>query len=278
MNEMEKELKDMNALEELFDLWMNRQKEEKEYFDKDGIAITSFTIDGFVDEDCWKKQKVKVLYLLREANGRNADGGEVCEKGEFWFKNQVLGKKAPTGTLFKRIRMMQRILVGDNEAEQLKGVAYMNVNKRGGGSSVDWTRLIRYAKEYKDFIKREIEIINPDVIVCGGTYWLLLSQIYGIKDEKWDARQEMFNYLDGKIKVYNMWHPSARFSDDKYRSRFESIHKMINSPEKEMAELSVSEKMEKIVDYLKKCENGSLMDISSELVDELFYYIEECIV
>lgn len=51
----------------------------------------------------------------------------------------------------------------------------MNINKRGGSSSTDFKELNKYAEKYKEFIKREIEIINPDYIICCGSYWQIIE-------------------------------------------------------------------------------------------------------
>ena len=48
-------------------------------------------------------------------------------------------------------------------------IAYMNLNKRGGFGSTNFAHLKHYVVKYRGYILKEIEIINPDIIVCGGT-------------------------------------------------------------------------------------------------------------
>ena len=71
-------------------------------------------------------------------------------------------------------------------------IAYINLNKRGGFGSTNHARLKHYVNEYKCYISKEIEIINPDIIVCGGTYGIV-------------------NALNIKChEIRNDYHPSAR--------------------------------------------------------------------
>ena len=50
----------------------------------------------------------------------------------------------------------------------LETCAYMNINKRGGFAGANFNRLGAYAKKYQNFIKREIEILQPELIVILG--------------------------------------------------------------------------------------------------------------
>ena len=53
-----------------------------------------------------------------------------------------------------------------SDADATLHYAVMDLNKRGGGSDVKSAAHIEeYCKYYQNFIKREIEIINPDVVV-----------------------------------------------------------------------------------------------------------------
>lgn len=67
----------------------------------------------------------------------------------------------------------------------LKNISYMNINKRGGSNRTKASDLRKYAVNYKDYIKREIELIDPDLIVCCSglvydTEMLLLCFAYNI--------------------------------------------------------------------------------------------------
>lgn len=233
-------------LEELFKKWIEKQKKESEYnCERTGIAKDSFTPDGIVNEKKWNQLKgeKKVLYLLREANGNtskmNEDGnGAHIDDGKFWFKQCVedgnIGNK-----IFNRIAEMQGIIQNNtksNKIDLLNQVAYMNINKRGGGSTVDWKILNDYAHNYKKQILKEICILKPDIIVCCGTYWTFVDNICEFYRNgmliNWEPCDEKDFVLDEtisfegdecKCKIINMYHPSAIMSNQKYIERFKQL-------------------------------------------------------
>lgn len=166
-----------------------------------------FTKDGIIDTDVYAKADCKVLVVLKEANLENemAKKEALGKEGDHrvWYNEFVNGKYSPDE---KRILCMnqenklekadndshQKELIGrmsfllqnltntkkldgmDPTAEQvqnaLKGTAVMNLNKRGGGKSEDQNIFPIYCDKYNAFIRREIELINPNVIIwCAGT-------------------------------------------------------------------------------------------------------------
>lgn len=233
-------------LKDLFQKWKTKQENDKEYkCEKTGIAKGSFTPDGMVNEKTWNQLKTenksKVLYLLREANGNTStleEDGRSVDDGEFWFQQCVangnIGK-----IIFKRIEQMQEIIQDEksHNGEILKQVAYMNINKRGGGATVDWKILNEYANEYKEQIMKEIYILKPDIIVCCGTYWTFVDNICGLYKEngkaKWETHDKRDFVLEATMDtengdkfeclIFNMYHPSARMKTENYIERFKQL-------------------------------------------------------
>ncbi len=233
-------------LKDLFQKWKTKQENDKEYkCEKTGIAKGSFTPDGMVNEKTWNQLKTenksKVLYLLREANGNTStleEDGRSVDDGEFWFQQCVangnIGK-----IIFKRIEQMQEIIQDEksHNGEILKQVAYMNINKRGGGATVDWKILNEYANEYKEQIMKEIYILKPDIIVCCGTYWTFVDNICGLYKEngkaKWETHDKRDFVLEATMEtengdkfeclIFNMYHPSARMKTENYIERFKQL-------------------------------------------------------
>ena len=236
-----------NQLKELFESWKQEHKNDNEYkCETTGIAKDSFTPDGMVNEETWNQlhteNKKKVLYLLREANGNTStlqEDGKSVDNGKFWFK-QCIDENNVGNIIFKRIAGIQRIIQNDIKSdgiEILKQVAYMNINKRGGGSTVDWKILNEYAHKYKKQIMQEICILKPDIIVCCGTYWTFVDNICGLykANEKamWEPHDKRDFVLEDKIEIengdkcecliFNMYHPSARMKTENYIERFKQL-------------------------------------------------------
>lgn len=235
-----------NQLKELFESWKQEHKNDNEYkCETTGIAKDSFTPDGMVNEKTWNQLKTenksKVLYLLREANGNTStleEDGRSVDDGKFWFQQCVangnIGK-----IIFKRIEQMQEIIQDEksHNGEILEQVAYMNINKRGGGATVDWKILNEYANEYKEQIMKEIYILKPDIIVCCGTYWTFVDNICGLYKEngkaKWETHDKRDFVLEATMEtengdkfeclIFNMYHPSARMKTENYIERFKQL-------------------------------------------------------
>ena len=79
----------------------------------------------------------------------------------------------------------------------------MNINKRGGSSSTDFKELNKYAEKYKEFLKREIEIINPDYIICCGSYWQIIDHVYDYfkSMKEWGNRKKSEPDIDMYYKL-----------------------------------------------------------------------------
>ena len=228
-------LDDIFYLEDLFIVWQAEQAKEKEY-KIDKVDIRSFSRDGFVDEKMWVSSflnEKRVLYIAREAN---ATGQRLVDDGSFYLKDEESSRKK---RIFQRIIAIQNIIKArldgniKNEYtysdfnEIKKQIAFMNINKRGGSSSTDFKQLNKYAEKYKEFIKREIEIINPDYIICCGSYWQIIDHVYDyFKSKKeWENRKksepdiDMYYKLNIKGKIvpaFNVFHPSAIKRNQEY--------------------------------------------------------------
>ena len=240
-------LDDIFYLEDLFIVWQAEQAKEKEY-KNDKVDIRSFSRDGFVDEKMWVYSflnEKRVLYIAREAN---ATGQRLVDNGiksvadamqsirDDYLKDEESSRKK---RIFQRIIAIQNIIKArldgniKNEYtysdfnEIKKQIAFMNINKRGGSSSTDFKQLNKYAEKYKEFIKREIEIINPDYIICCGSYWQIIDHVYDyFKSKKeWENRKksepdiDMYYKLNIKGKIvpaFNVFHPSAIKRNQEY--------------------------------------------------------------
>lgn len=93
-----------------------------------------------------------------------------------------------------------------------KNFAFMNLNKTGGGAKID-KRIFAFCKEYKDEIKKEIDIISPDIIIWLGSNTfdnIELRTDLGVKEHKG-------KYYCNNIPVIRMWHTSY------YQSKCEKL-------------------------------------------------------
>lgn len=160
----------------------------------------SFCADGFLAKD--GKAGVPVLFICRESNisgnikdnvlnpeGVGTDGQDKGNQSLFWLREVVRCKEKDRSNYFpdrespratektaqtKYYNCLKKLLCDLNEQGLIdekvtpNNCAYLNINKRGGFSSCDQSRLAVYAQRYQLFIQKEIELIDPQtIVVCG---------------------------------------------------------------------------------------------------------------
>lgn len=220
-NEINKKVDDCKDLDELFELWKEAQSLENNYecTTIDNIEKDSFNKDGFINQSKYENSKVKVLFILKESNIEKYKdkAGRPTEREQIsWYHNYLTnGKTNPPKQHIKMGMMACYINTGIakkyNEQEiknALEGSSFINLNKRGGGKKTDNKKFINYVEKYSKFIKKQIELINPDIIVILGKNCNKIEKI-----------------ISNKIPFIEMWHtayPMSRqdksgneYSDDK---------------------------------------------------------------
>ena len=228
--EIKQQLEDVNNINELFKLWQKAhiceeinscndtipQGEEKIENKKTGkilsIAQDSFVKDGFISE----KDFNGILFILKEANVLNYGAGRenayecepyIGEQFDFYKKfikdeegDNRSNQKEKMGRIAYYIEAekdnkndFQIIEESNNKYKNsLNKTAFMNLNKRGGTDKTIDKCLKSYIEKYREFIKKQIELINPKVVICLGTY----KYLYSAKIIN-DGNKNLF---------YNIWH------------------------------------------------------------------------
>lgn len=164
------EIDKCETLEDLFILWKKAQINDKLYkydtpeINGKFIRMDSFIEDGFCVTDQVKKDSI--LYISKESHSFNENNIETENVSSYTYLKTC--KENNIKTIFaRRIFMMQSILNKELGVSN-DNISFMNINKRGGFRHNDMSVLNVYALEFKDYIIREIEIINPKMIICCG--------------------------------------------------------------------------------------------------------------
>ena len=98
-------------------------------------------------------------------------------------------------------------VVEEDVKKAFLSTAVVNIKKREGGPLSDDDDLKNYVDEDRDLLKRQVNYLNPDFVVCCNT-WHLVKAIWP------DAKEisELVPKID-KMLVLNFWHPANRFPD-----------------------------------------------------------------
>ena len=198
----------VERLNELFEKWKKEHEKELDISDKNNqstipslkVSKDSFTYDGFVFDE----KDNTVLYMLAVSNLE----GKIKDNETFWLKS-VYKIRNNNLKITKRIEQMQEYLCNKIPELSMKDISYMNINKRGGFAECNKQTLYNYYNKYKENILKEIEIINPSVIVfCAGN-----KAIYDDLKENVNCKY-----------IIDMYHPSYRYwSIEKFKEEFEKV-------------------------------------------------------
>lgn len=94
-------------------------------------------------------------------------------------------------------------------------MAIIECKKQPGGANLDRKVLKQYFDRDRDFIKREIELLNPDVIICcdksGMIYTEIVSMLGG------DCHNQSITKICNHTYVINSYHPSYSFRGYEYK-------------------------------------------------------------
>ncbi|MCG8400358.1 MAG: hypothetical protein MJA84_02055 [Firmicutes bacterium] len=97
----------------------------------------------------------------------------------------------------------------------LASIAFMNIKKSGGGGNSNQPEIDNYLKDHKSLILKQIEIIQPDIIIQGLTRRSIVRGFYG--DVVWHPtgytiEVARFQYQGINAKIIDFYHPSTRSS------------------------------------------------------------------
>lgn len=211
----------MSCIQQQIDALMREWAE-----DHHGKGGASFISDGVVDADTYEGSIPKICFFLKEAYSRTDDGDWSLTD---WLASGAMtrmwssvaewsyGIRHTTETVIPQKPQLTR----EEKTALLQAVAVVNVKKSNGAVASDYEDLLQYARTDQAYLKRELDILSPDVIVCGNNS-SLLRLLYGAsvkdngkvgEDGLVDAafmRQYGYAVVDGTI-ILDYYHPANQY-------------------------------------------------------------------
>ena len=103
----------------------------------------------------------------------------------------------------------------------------VNIKKQKGSSSVKDSEIKQYGRLYGNLTLKELEILKPNLIVCGGeiVFYVLENYIYGGSEIQLSGKSNksqiyIFKYQNREFYVAKTYHPSARM---KYSHKYDDL-------------------------------------------------------
>lgn len=209
-------------LEQLFKEWEEAQERESPQslartMRGNNITASHFRRDGIIDETTFENERVKVLFVSYEANDDEYsakitpktntvnDYREYYDSGIERYRGQM---KERTSEYYKIFSNTPREDLSNSDAAL--HYAIMDLNKRGGQKNINDEHVLEYCRVYNEYIKEEIEIIDPDVIVCMGDK-PYTNSIFALFGAKMSGGKKYITVNNRLVPVIVVWHTAYRF-------------------------------------------------------------------
>lgn len=211
---------------QLFSRWKDQRNYE--YFVKDGVF----------NPQIWKKQKIKITFVLKEANWMNENVD---------MKEWILSESSATywKTWNNVSRWTKGILEGGeypvhvskkDKTDWLSRISFINLKKVGGNSKANNKEIRQYAIRDAKYLLEQLTIYCPDIIICcgrgtGKNADLLYEEILDKNTlSQWQIPINGFNYFythfpgkENRTPVISFYHPQRIASHATFEKWYEDI-------------------------------------------------------
>ncbi|RIV44672.1 MULTISPECIES: hypothetical protein [Flagellimonas] len=188
-------------LNQLFEKWENETPDYQGKFIKDGIN----------NENLYLNAKTKILFLTKEPNNPKQEAGDFREwwkEGlKYTFSHRLAEWSYGILNNFPEFESMWYDKEGYKNA--IFHVAFMNVKKIGGVGQSNYSEMEKHLIRNKEWLLKQIEIIEPQVIITGLTWGRLRNILFDTVEWKSSG----YNITIGRYnesKIIDFYHPSAR--------------------------------------------------------------------
>lgn len=193
------------------------REKETQLLNEWAAGCDGFIQDGIVNAEQYLASEIRLLFLLKEVNGgsdwdlrdflRNGGRKQTWENIARW----TLGIRD-----FRHDLPWERLheISEEQRKDILQSICAVNVKKTAGSHTANEKMVSNAALRDSDFLKRQIELYAPDMVICCGTeknYWHDVMKI----TPAWKMTVRgiwYFHEPNGRI-VISYAHPEARVKD-----------------------------------------------------------------
>ena len=238
-------------LETLFQEWQERLGTN---FTRDGVMYQNGKTEEQVEQE-WIKSPKRVVFLLKDQHQYKKENEENWDEDiRYWLKEEdgeedkhrrkKESNRNIEGKFLKNIAYILWGLVQDDNKDRNNGVAVkkheevknvfntqpfalVECKKEPGEAKLADKILCQHLNDYKEFLQREITILNPNIIVCcNNNIFEFMTNIYQDKEAidfggqyvledgtDMHFKTQLRYYPNDKIIVINSFHPSRRIAN-----------------------------------------------------------------
>lgn len=209
----------------LFEKWEAESVKNGELgaFCRDGLMYKYGHDRKYVDE-LWENSKKRILFLLKDPKEYSGDSREWLdyEKNQ-QLKSTFIKKLAYILYGLSHVKNGKTVDFWDITDEQLVKCfneipfAFVESKKQAGTTAIKDKELTEYINRYKGYLTEEINILNPDIVICfgGPQYHFAIYDLY--KDAEVIDKNIRLHKQTNTLFIYS-YHPSARSSYESFYS------------------------------------------------------------
>lgn len=182
--------------------------------------------DGPLSPKDYYNAPLKVMWLLKEPydNEEKKGGWSFEEYFDSLYEWGVCGGSRPTwrpityitNAIFNSIEKWNDIEdVHEGMMTDMAKIAFVNLNKHPakGRARSPYPNVLEGYRNFKQVLFRQIEVMNPSIIICGNTY----SFIHDDLNAEYKGMVGSTGYrLWGNRIIIDSYHPAATYGEEKY--------------------------------------------------------------
>lgn len=170
-------------IKKLFESWKNKSPSGRINHRHNG-----FIEDGIVNTEEWfsnnkgkENENRKILLVLKEAYGLDTSLIDFIRNQSYesapkiWKRISQIVDGILETTVEKIKPFSENITYNYNEI--INNIAVINLKKSDGKSTSDCDEILEYARYDGNEIKKQINMIKPNIIIFGSTFWIV-NEIY----------------------------------------------------------------------------------------------------
>lgn len=178
----------------------------------------------------FEKDRKRICIILKEINGIKNDKWDPVSivENDYCIYGSVGNKPAKAiVNMFKETALREQRDIDGCSKDTIPGIAYINLSKLAGTSKTNETRLRSTVKATGDLLWKQLELIDADIYICGGTFqflwnlladentWPYLLESNGTAEKINGENLKRLSFyefcLNGKNKMFvQIYHPSYR--------------------------------------------------------------------
>jgi len=194
------------------------QKKLNKLYQKYSVNAEHFINCGLVNETAYRNSKPRVVFLLKEPHDKERKSNwDLIEYINYCINEDKIHKMWKVAGIWSYAITHQffpyfnQVNTSDFAAKGLKVIGITNLKKSGGGGQAS-PNLCKVASDEEPLWTNELKIMEADVVLCGGTFWIVNESISGFKHEQLQCGLHYSRKENNKTNslMIEFYHPGYR--------------------------------------------------------------------